>query len=466
MDPDCKKPWSDDFLGEFSVKAWLNGAYKKHRGQILMDIEKARLPETQEDARRYKEAVKYISGINEKIKVLKKRIEELPETAHYEQLKKEVETARQAWYAKYHVDRTKFGNSSPEWKAFQAAALKKDAYQITKYKTAVAKYKQKIKEYRDAPEYRNNLLLMERFGTPLPERAVAGAGSSTVPKEEPKKNWSFTMKCPITECQGFVDMAYKCGMCEAKICKECHEVNDTATHVCDPEKVLSVKAIAKEAKPCPQCAALISKVDGCDQMWCTQCHVAFSWRTGAIETHVHNPHYFEWMRRNGRVPQPMVAGAACAITPRDIVNTAMTLAHCREHNAILNWIQCIGHNLWHTLNRYSQELRWAERNSDEKKHRYRVERLVCEITDEKWMQLLSTEEKTRMKCKVAADIYDMFVNASTDILREALDAANDKDSVVKQLESLAAYTNEQISAARTRFKDYSLPQIHPLPATT
>jgi hypothetical protein len=34
-------------------------------------------------------------------------------------------------------------------------------------------------------------------------------------------------------------------------------------------------------------------------MWCTQCRKAFNWRTGRIEADGHNPHYFEWLRRNG-----------------------------------------------------------------------------------------------------------------------------------------------------------------------
>ena len=52
------------------------------------------------------------------------------------------------------------------------------------------------------------------------------------------------------------------------------------------------------------CTAAIFKISGCDQMWCTQCHIAFSWKTGQKVTGViHNPHFYQWQRNNGGATQ-------------------------------------------------------------------------------------------------------------------------------------------------------------------
>ena len=47
---------------------------------------------------------------------------------------------------------------------------------------------------------------------------------------------------------------------------------------------------------------MISKIDGCDQMWCIKCHTQFSWRNGNIITgYNHNPEFFRWMRESGQI---------------------------------------------------------------------------------------------------------------------------------------------------------------------
>lgn len=43
-----------------------------------------------------------------------------------------------------------------------------------------------------------------------------------------------------------------------------------------------------------------SVVRNCDQMYCTQCNTAWSWKTGVVETgRIHNPHYYEQLRNQG-----------------------------------------------------------------------------------------------------------------------------------------------------------------------
>ena len=68
--------------------------------------------------------------------------------------------------------------------------------------------------------------------------------------------------------------------------------------------------IKKETKPCPSCATPIFKIQGCDQMWCTQCHIAFSWRTGMrVNGVIHNPHFYQWQREGGGAAPVQTPGA-------------------------------------------------------------------------------------------------------------------------------------------------------------
>ena len=120
---------------------------------------------------------------------------------------------------------------------------------------------------------------------------------------------NFIRGCPQGDCRGFLSSMWKCGTCATWTCPDCHEVKgefQDSPHTCDPNNVETAKLLAKDTKPCPKCATGIYKIEGCDQMWCTQCHTAFSWRTGQIETHIHNPHFYEWQRKNGGAPR--VAG--------------------------------------------------------------------------------------------------------------------------------------------------------------
>jgi len=131
------------------------------------------------------------------------------------------------------------------------------------------------------------------------ERALNG---EIIEKEEEEQN-KYQRACPNNDCNGFLSSKWKCGVCNIWVCKNCFEIKgDTkdAEHSCDPNTLLTAQALKKETKPCPNCHCSIYKISGCDQMWCTQCHIAFSWRTGKkVRGHVHNPHYYQWINAGG-----------------------------------------------------------------------------------------------------------------------------------------------------------------------
>jgi len=126
------------------------------------------------------------------------------------------------------------------------------------------------------------------------------AGTSSVSAKQEKQQ--FVRQCPATNCRGFISSQWKCGICEQWSCPDCHELkgpNRDCPHTCDPNNIETAKLLAKDSKPCPKCQSLIFKISGCDQIWCTQCHTAFSWNTSKIEKNIHNPHFYEWQRKNG-----------------------------------------------------------------------------------------------------------------------------------------------------------------------
>jgi hypothetical protein len=115
-----------------------------------------------------------------------------------------------------------------------------------------------------------------------------------------KKENNFIRACPDENCRGFIDSLWECKLCKKITCKECYQIKKE-DHICNKDDVLTAKVLLNNTKPCPKCQEGIFKIDGCDQMWCIKCHTAFSWRSGRIETQIHNPHFYDWMRNNQQI---------------------------------------------------------------------------------------------------------------------------------------------------------------------
>jgi hypothetical protein len=166
-------------------------------------------------------------------------------------------------------------------------------------------YDQKIKDNKDELQE-----LQAKLNAKKDELRDMREKQKNLKKPNYIKNDGFKMKCPNIECSGFLKRDYSCILCEKTFCHKCLEnVNIIShngeskieDHECDPDLVATIAMIHKESKPCPGCSEPISKINGCDQMWCVKCRIAFSWETGDIDYgRVHNPHFVEWKKHNGQ----------------------------------------------------------------------------------------------------------------------------------------------------------------------
>lgn len=161
----------------------------------------------------------------------------------------------------------------------------------------------------------------------------------------------FVRRCAQKGCRGFLDLAGKCALCGGMTCRDCWVgLASVGSHVCCASDLL----IAAETKPCPTCQVPIYRIDGCYQMWCTQCRTAFSWTTGQVEVGmIHNPHYLEWQRRQGSSQQKEVV-VGCSDDPL-VRACAAWRAPANQHERMLHVANIYYLNDW-----YSEE-EWRER---------------------------------------------------------------------------------------------------------
>jgi hypothetical protein len=262
----------------------------------------------------------------------------------------------------------------------------------------------------------------------------------------------FIRKCPNGDCHGFLSTSLKCEMCGIWACGECREIKGNTRdteHTCCPNILANVKMMENDTKPCPKCACMIHKIEGCDQMFCTMCHTAFSWRTLRIETGiVHNPHYFQWQRQqnNGAVdrnPEEVICG-------REIDNNFVRRLDTRLKTIIVS--QDIL-KFFNNLCRYIIHIRLVEVpnfrvNNITENLDLRVKYMMNELNKETFKSTIQKREKTIEKKNEIMNLLAMYVNCMTDILYRLYENINEHEAILIEMQELRTYVN-------TCFKDIS-----------
>lgn len=242
--------------------------------------------------------------------------------------------------------------------------------------------------------------------------------------EEPPAK--YIRKCPQDNCNGFLSTQWKCGLCETRVCSKCHEIKDDE-HKCLEENIKSVSLLKSDTKPCPNCASLIYKIDGCDQMFCVECHVAFSWKTGKVVIGtIHNPHYYEWKRQMGTLERTEpIERNGCLLDGHFAMALINEYRYENHYDTICNVIRLIMH---------IREVEYPifRQTSNETA---RVKFLLNRITLERFKTLIQRNNKANEKKQEILQILTIFVDVATDILIS-------KINVKEQLENIRNYVND------------------------
>lgn len=265
-------------------------------------------------------------------------------------------------------------------------------------------------------------------------------------EEESYGKTKFIKKCPNDNCRGFLDDTYKCGLCDTKCCNRCHEIKNL-NHKCNEEIVETIKLLKSDSKSCPKCGVYIFKIEGCNQMFCTQCHIAFDWNSGRIESGtIHNPHYYQWLRSNGQLernPGEIVCGRE--IDNNFIINL-INVGH-RKNLENLNW--------WSTILTISREITHIQHvelprirpNIIRDNIDLRIRYLRNQITEEQFKSALQKREKSNEKKRELSNILGMYATSATEIIYRLFENLNLKENFehkiyIKELKNLMKYANE------------------------
>lgn len=539
----CKRVMDAEFVASHVSKTWLLGKYKLHRETVLLDREKALLPDSQNLLENYREA---------------------------------------------QALRTQLAEHEARRKALQR--------ELADMATAAGGMRRRI-ETIERSRY-----------TQRPPEAAAGPGEGSQPRRQ------FIRSCPMEECRGFLSTAWRCGTCETWVCKDCGEPKLNGQHddehVCNPDIAASHALLARDTRPCPKCASMIFKIDGCfggevavrlwgggtklarevvvgdvlvgddaeprpvlelfsghddlytistrdggdyvvssqhklvlsycgadtlhmtvheflthvpdrhrahmeglavssssadivpatrltgpvsvtpvgvgeyfgwavdgpsqrflladgtvvhncDQMWCTQCQVAFSWRTGQVVTNgiIHNPHYYAWMREhnNGQVPRnpgDVPCGGGGDGLPGMYTIEGVLRRHtapAEVNSALRSFHRTTRHVAMVDMPRLRRDAGAADDPQHVRNADLRLKYLLKQIDEAQWKTKLQQREKRRERALAVMQVYDMFVAVATDSFRALVDGTRTPDAACDELRHIRTYANSHLATIAKRF---------------
>ena len=443
MNPPCNREWTRQFIAKAFTDVFLSKKLKKKREEILFDIERSLLPATQpivERIIRREKNPKEYNKVRQQIRHLEIKLSFLsysPKIGTY--------SAVENFKCAISKDKPEYWEALNIWQQNQKTQTEMDIRKQNKQnKQNKQKYNELTEKIKQLNDKKNELELEHKTLYDYNKQP------------EQRQRAEFIRACPDNDCRGFLSTQWKCGLCEKWSCPQCHEIkglNRDVEHTCNPDILASARLISNDTRPCPSCGSGIFKIAGCDHMWCTQCRTGFNWRTGSIEANGQNPHYFEWLRRNGNaVPrnphdnrcQPEQINDTLFIKIRDLL--------IRKHyeNPLSN--NC--YVLLGTLLRNASDMqydimpRYAIRNRENRNQDLRIDYMLNKLSEEDFKIILQRNEKKHEKYREIHNILDVLKTTVTDIVIRFVDHLEKsrpgkwEDKILNEIEPIVNYANE------------------------
>lgn len=250
-----------------------------------------------------------------------------------------------------------------------------------------------------------------------------------------QKNNTFIHKCSNEDCRGFISSRWKCSLCETWTCNKCfvnmanYDIKEQ--HICKENDLATAKLIKSDCKPCPKCSVSIFKIEGCDQMFCTNCHTPFSWKTEKIYTgkQIHNPHYFEYIKQNSGTLMMDIQENNC----HDTLNNDIAIRLCtfssimrtlyydncserKEHERIFNDLICITRNIVHLNYVFIDNLNTQINNHEKNNQTDRIKYMTHVIDEDSFKKNIQINEKKKLKNEEYLNLYIMVRDTATDLI--------------------------------------------------